>query len=105
MAQDPMRDDHSDCQRNALDPSHDLDMVPLYRSATVDAEVEAETIRGILEVRGIPTIVWRGAGIPPLGIEIRVPRNRVEDARRAIAEQEEAGPEAAAEGEAASEGY
>jgi hypothetical protein len=32
-----------------------------------------------------------------------VPKNRLDDARRVIAEQEAAGPEAAAEAEAASE--
>ena len=103
MAQDPEREDEQSGAEGEVDTSHDLDMVPLYSSATIDAEVEADMIRGILEANGIPAILWRGTGIPPLGVEVQVPRNRVEEARRVIAEQEAAGPEAAAEGEAASE--
>ena len=86
-----------------MDTSHDLDMVPLFSSATIDAEVEADMILGILEANAIPAVVWRGTGIPPLGVEVQVPRSRLDEARRVIAEQVAAGPEAAAEGEAASE--
>lgn len=103
MAQDPEREYENSEEMGAVDPSHDLDMVPLFSSATIDAEVEADMIRGILDANGIPAIIWRGTGIPPLGVEVQVPRNRLDEARRVIAEQEAAGPEAAAEGEAASE--
>jgi hypothetical protein len=103
MAQDPEREYEHDEDESVIDTSHDLDMVPLFSSATIDAEVEADMIRGILEANGIPSIVWRGTSIPPLGVEVQVPRSWVDEARRVIAEQEEAGPEAAAEGEAASE--
>jgi Putative prokaryotic signal transducing protein len=103
MAQDPEHDDEHFDDEGAVDISHDLDMVSLFRSATIDAEVEADMIQGILEANGIPAVVWRATGIPPLGVEVQVPRNRIEEARRVIAEQVAAGPEAAAEGEAASE--
>jgi hypothetical protein len=95
MAQDPEDEDF-------VDTSHDLDMVPLYFSQTIEADVEAEVIRGILESNGIPVSV-SSSTIPSLGFEILVPRGRAEDARRLIEEQRAAGPEAAAEAEAATE--
>jgi hypothetical protein len=85
-----------------IDPSHDLDMEPLYFSQTIEAEVEAEVIRGVLESNGIPSVV-SASPVPSLGYQISVPRNRMDDALRVIAEQEAAGPEAAAEAEAATE--
>jgi hypothetical protein len=64
--------------------------------------VEAEVIRGLLETNGIPAVV-SASPVPSLGFQIRVPRGRMDDALRLIAEQQAAGPEAAAEAEAASE--
>ena len=97
MAQDPEPD------VELIDPSHDLDMVPLFTSQTVDAEVEADIIRGILDTNAIPSILIRATGYPPFGFEIRVPKAWVEEAKRVVQEQRDAGPEAAVEGEAASE--
>jgi hypothetical protein len=92
MAQDP-----------GINPSHDLDMVTIYESLNVDAEMEADMIHGILEATGIPSIMVRPA-YPALGSYcVQVPREAVEAARRAIAEAQAAGPEAADEGEAESE--
>ena len=102
MAQDPERDDEQLDDAGAVDTSHELDMVPLYFSQTIEADVEAEVIRGILETNGIPANVT-GSPIPSLGFEIQVPRSRVDEARRIVEEQRAAGPEAAAEAEAASE--
>ncbi|MBZ5626047.1 MAG: hypothetical protein LAQ69_46280 [Acidobacteriia bacterium] len=45
----------------------------------------------------------RGAEYPVLGYEVQAPRSRVAEAERLIAEAQAAGPEAAAEAEAASE--
>ena len=102
MAQDPERDDEQMENESIVDTSHDLDMVPLYFSQSIEAEVEAELIRGILESNGIPASVT-GSTIPSLGFEIQVPRSRADEARRLVEEQRAAGPEAAAEAEAASE--
>jgi hypothetical protein len=101
MAQDPERDDEQQ-DEGLIDPSHDLDMVPVYDSQTIDAEVEAEVIRGILDANAIPAILIR-TPYPPLGFVVHVPLNRLDEANRLIAEQMAAGPEAAAEAEAASE--
>jgi len=102
MAQDP-DDDEEQQNGDVGDTSHALDMVTLYTSQAVDAEMEAEVIRGLLESNGVPSIVVRADQFPPLGFEVKVPRARLEEARRIIEEAEAAGPEAAAEGEAASE--
>ena len=102
MAQDPERDDEQREDEDFVDTSHELDMVPLYFSQTIEADVEAAVIRGILESNGIPVSV-SSSTIPSLGFEILVPRASADEARRVIEEQRAAGPEAAAEAEAATE--
>ncbi len=103
MAQDPELL-NEEPEKGSLDTSHDLDMVPLYFSQTVEAESESEVLRGLLESVGIPATLSGNPPIyPNLGFLVYVPRNRVEEARRIIVEQLEAGPEAAAEAEAESE--
>jgi len=97
MAQDP------EPEEGQIDPTHDLDMVPLFTSQAVDAEMEADVIRGILESNGIPSVLRRAAQYPSFGFELQVPRAYVGEAERLIAEQRAAGPEAAAEAEAAGE--
>jgi hypothetical protein len=97
MAQDP------EPEQGQVDPTHDLDMVPFYTSQTVDAEMEADVIRGILEANEIPSMLQRGSQMPPFGFEVWVPRAYLEEAERLVAEQRAAGPDAAAEAEAAGE--
>ncbi|HWB96711.1 MAG TPA: hypothetical protein VG672_08420 [Bryobacteraceae bacterium] len=91
-------------ETTSVDPSHDLDMVPIFSSASVDAEMEAMAIHGILEAGGIPSLIVGTATIPVLPIQVMVPKARKEEAERAIGEAQEAGPAAAAEAEEASEG-
>src|SRR5689334_20391116 len=98
MAQDPEDRD----QYQPLN-SHALDLVPLYDSLTVDAEVEADVIRGLLDTNGIPSLVRGAAQYPSLGFQVLVPRGKVSEARQLIEEALAAGPDAAAEAEAASE--
>ena len=100
MAQDP---DEEMANGETLDTSHDLDMVTLYESSTIDSESEAELIRGLLEANGIPANIVSGGPVPPVGFIVQIPRNRLEEARRAIAEARAAGPEGAAEAEASTE--
>ncbi len=101
MAQDP---EEEGLGGEPLNRSHDLDMVALYESNAVDAEAEAEVIRGLLESNGIPASVVTGGPVPPVGWIIQVPRNRVDEARQLIEEARATGPEGAAEAEASSEG-
>ena len=100
MAQDP---EEEGLGGEPLDTSHDLDTVTLYESSAVDAETEAEVIRGLLESNGIPANIVSGGPVPPVGWIIQVPRNRLEEARQIIEEARATGPEGAAEAEASSE--
>jgi hypothetical protein len=99
MAQDPGQDREED----QVDTSHDLDMVSIYHSETVDAEIEADVIRGLLDSNGIAAVVVGSAQLPVVGFEVQVARSQAEEAQQLIAEAEDGGPEAAAEAEAASE--
>jgi len=104
MAQDPEEEEQrEDEEQEEIDPSHDLDTVTIYASETVEAETEAHVIRGLLDANGIPSIMVESPVVPPVGIQLQVPRSMVEAARRVIEEAEAAGPEAAAEAEAATE--
>jgi hypothetical protein len=102
MAQDPDRQDETQNQEGIL-TSHALDMVTLFQSSTVDAEMEADMIHGILDSNGIPAILSDTQFAGVLGTEVKVPRGRLKEAQTLIAEAQAAGPEAAAEAEAASE--
>ena len=102
MAQDPEHDEEPVSSEDTLDISHDLDMVPVFSSATVDAEMEGDLICGVLADTGIPALLSRST-FPNLGVSVRVPRARLEEAQRLIAEAQAAGPEAAVDAERASE--
>ena len=97
MAQDP--EDYE----GRVNTSHELDMVPIYRSSTVDAEIEAGIIRGVLDSHGIPSLMLRAVGYPSLGFEVRVHFENLREAERLIEEAKAAGPAAAVEAEKASE--
>jgi Putative prokaryotic signal transducing protein len=102
MAQDPDREDENQNEDGLL-TTHALDVVTLFQSSTIDGQMEADMIRGILDANGIPAIL---SGPPYSGVpdaEVKVPRGRLMEAQKLIAEAQAAGPEAAAEAEAASE--
>ena len=86
-----------------MDPSHDLDLVTLFSSSNHDAEMEAMAIHGILEANGIPSVLVGASTIPVLSFQVQVPKARLQDAERAVAEARAAGPEAALEAERAGE--
>jgi len=102
MAQDPEQDEEPVSSEDTLDISHDLDMVPVFSSSSVDSEVEGDLICGVLANTGIPAVLSRSP-LPNTGVSVRVPRAQLEEAQRLIAEAQAAGPEAAAEAERASE--
>ncbi|HWR53016.1 MAG TPA: hypothetical protein VN428_18035 [Bryobacteraceae bacterium] len=80
-----------------LDLSHDLDMVTVFSSQDYNAELLATGIRSVLEARDIPSVLVSASVFPSLPFEVRVPRERLEEARKAIAAAQEAGPSAAEE--------
>jgi hypothetical protein len=94
MAQDPALD---------VDPSPDLDVVAVFSSSNHDAEMEATAIKGMLESNGIEALVAGPSVIPSLEFQVQVPRQQAEEASRLIEEARAAGPDAAAEAEAATE--
>jgi hypothetical protein len=101
MAQDPEPGPTQEGE-DLVDPSHDLDVETLYSSLSIDAEMEADMIRGILESNGIPSTMVRSS-VGALGYVVQVPHAYVQEAERLIQEAQAAGPDAATEAEAASE--
>jgi len=83
----------------SVDDRHGLDMVTVFHTAGTGAELEALTIKGILESNGIYTVVVADTRLPNLPEEVRVPRERVSQAKHLIAEALAAGPEGAEEAE------
>jgi len=92
-----------DTEALEFDPSHDLDMVTLFSSLNHDAEMEANAIHSVLEANGVPSIVVGTPQIPAFEFQVQVPRARLEEAERVLAEAREAGPAAAMEAEQAGE--
>jgi hypothetical protein len=86
------------------DPQHHLDAEVIFSGQGTDAELEAMNIRGVLEANGITVIGTPVFPIPTLAVEIRVPKDEAERARRALEEALRAGPEAAEAEERAGEG-
>ena len=86
------------------DPSHERDLVSIYRSeATPLAEMEAMSLKAILESNDISAFVVGGAMMPNLPFEVRVALEDEERARAVIADAAAAGPAAADEAELATE--
>jgi hypothetical protein len=99
MTQDPGRGP----ARSGEDNSSDLDMVTLFSSSNVDAELEVNNIHGLLQASGIPSVVVGATSIPSLEFQVQAPRAYVQEAERLIREARAAGPAAADEAEEASE--
>ncbi|MGA2113319.1 MAG: DUF2007 domain-containing protein [Bryobacteraceae bacterium] len=81
----------------------DLDLVSLFDSSTVDSEIEADVIVGVLEASGIEAVI-NDTVFPNLAFTVKVPREQLAEAQRLLAEALAAGPEAADQAEAESEG-
>ena len=97
MAQDPEPDEVE------TDVSSDMDPVRLFSSSAIDGEMEANNIHFMLQAAGIRSVVMGPSVIPSLEFQVQVPRSEAAEAERVLAEARAAGPEAAAEAEAASE--
>jgi hypothetical protein len=102
MAQDPRSEENPQNQEQFL-TSHALDMVTVFNSSTIDSEMEADMVRGVLDSNGIPSIMTNIPYAGLLGVEVKVPRGKLKEAEMLIAEAKAAGPDAADEAEAASE--
>jgi hypothetical protein len=89
--------------REQGDTSHALDLVTVFRSAGAFSDFQAISIEALLKSNGIPVVLVSDSRLPPLEDQVRVPRERAEEAQRLIAEAIAAGPQAAEEAERASE--
>ena len=79
-------------------------MIAVFSSSNHDAEMEAITIKGVLESSGIPAMVVGPHVLPNLEFQVQVPEDQLDDARNAIRDARQDGRRAAAEGEAETEG-
>jgi hypothetical protein len=84
-------------------PGPEEAMVAVFSSLNHDAEMETMAVQGVLEANGIPAFVVGPHILPNLEFQVQVPAHLADEAQRLIAEARAAGPEAAAEAEAASE--
>src|SRR5690242_13516648 len=101
MAADAKGTDLTGIETSEAEPDDPL--VPVFSSSNHDAEMEAMAIKGILDANGIPAILV-GPHVLPLEFQIQVPESRLAEAQSRIAEAQAAGPQAAEEAEAATEG-
>jgi len=74
-----------------VDPSHDLDLVPIYESGTpITGEVEVMGIKALLEANGIMAVSTGDSVQPELPFSLSVARDQADEARRLIAEAQSA---------------
>jgi len=74
-----------------VDPSHELDLVPIYESGTpITGKIELMGIKALLESSGIMTVSNSDSVQPELPFSLSVARDQVEEAKRLIAEAQSA---------------
>jgi hypothetical protein len=87
-----------------VDASPELDLETIYHAeASATGEVEAMSIKNLLESNGIAAVLVGDSVLPNFPFEVRVARDQVEPARILIADAETIGPAAAEEAELESE--
>jgi hypothetical protein len=85
------------------DPSAAYDLVPVAATEGVLSEMEAISIKTILDASGINAVIVGTSQLPNLGFEVQVAETDAERARQTIAEAQAAGPAGAVEAESATE--
>jgi Putative prokaryotic signal transducing protein len=83
-----------------VDPSSDLDLENIASSA---GEMEALSIKNLLESNGIAAMLVGDSVLPNLSFDVRVARDQAVRARQLLADIETGGPAAAEEAELESE--
>jgi hypothetical protein len=87
----------------APDPSPDFDLVPVAASEGALTEMEAVSIKTILDSSGINAVMVGASQLPNLGYQVRVAEADLDRASQVIAEAQAAGPAGAQEAESATE--
>jgi Putative prokaryotic signal transducing protein len=83
-----------------VDPSSDLDLETI---ASATSEMEAMSIKNVLDSNGIAAVLVGDSVLPNIPFEVRVASDQADRARIVIAAAEKTGPAAAEEAERASE--
>ena len=86
-----------------LDESPGLDLETVFNAQGPSAEMEAMSIRSVLEASGIAAVLVGSSYLPNLSFRVSVAKDLAEKALQIIAEAKLAGPAAAEEAEQASE--
>ena len=87
----------------APDPSAEYNLVPVAATEGVLSEMEAISIKTILDASGINAVIVGTSQLPNLGFEVQVAETDAERARQTIADAQAAGPAGAVEAESATE--
>jgi hypothetical protein len=99
IAENPLPDEIEE-----LDPSSELDLETIHHAeASATGEMEAMSIKNVLDSNGIPAVLVGDSVLPNFPFEVRVARDQAERARILIADLESVGPAAAEEAELESE--
>jgi hypothetical protein len=94
----------SEANPSQVNPSHELDLVPVFRLGEgAIEEAEILTVQQLLESNGISTVLVGDSPLPNLAEEIRVARVDLDSARQIIADALAAGAAGAEEAEEAAE--
>ncbi len=75
------------------------EMVAVFSSSNHDAEMEALSIRAVLEANDFDVQLVGPSTLPSLEFQVQVPESQVSDAREVIEKAKAAGPEGALEAE------
>jgi len=89
--------------QQVTNPSSGLDLVTVFESYGMTAEMEAMEVQAILELDGIPAVIVSTSMYPSLPYQVRVPKDRAGQALALIAEAQAAGPAGAEEAERGTE--
>lgn len=78
-------------------------LTPVFSSSNHDAEMEALTIKGVLEASGMPAVIVSPGVLPNLEWQVQVPQHLLADARELIRLARQDGRRAADEAERGTE--
>jgi hypothetical protein len=81
----------------------DEGMTPVFSSSNHDAEMEALSIKGVLDSNGIPAMIVGPHVLPTFEFQVQVPEHLLAEARQMIREARQDGRRAADEAEAETE--
>ncbi|MEP6716399.1 MAG: hypothetical protein ABJC09_12580 [Terriglobia bacterium] len=91
----------SEAEFTTSDPRPEEALLPVFSSSNHDGELEAMTIKGILEANGIPALLVGPAVLPNLEFQVQVAEHMLVRAQTIIDEARAAGSDAAGDADLA----